>query len=157
RRAEARDPRLVERLDGREHLRLGGAAQAGVEEAPEGDLVGAVLVDVRDAQLRLPEEGVVGAVEDLALLCDRVGPRLQSRAAVGVAEGVGPDLLDHGLEAASDRAEVLDALLPQGPGPVGAARVVAPGPDAVPDPGRVRQGGFGRSRSRPSPASARHT
>jgi hypothetical protein len=48
-----------------------------VQETPECHLVRAVLVDIRNAQLRLPEEGMVGALEDLALFgCRRVLPDL---------------------------------------------------------------------------------
>ncbi len=85
---------------------------------------------------------MVGALEDLALLRDGVDDRLQRRTAIGVAERVGADLVDDRLEAAPDRAEVLDALLPQEPGSVGGAGVLAPMPDQVADPGVVQGGVF---------------
>jgi hypothetical protein len=135
--AQALDARPVECLDRRQDMRLGVATQARVEEPAEGELVVAVLVDIRDAQLRLPEEGVVGALEDLALLRDGVDNRLQRGASVRIAEGAGPDLLDDGLDAAPDRAEVLDTLLPQEPRPVGSAGILAPVPEELADPGFV--------------------
>jgi len=57
-----------------------------------------VLIDVRDPQLRLPQEGVVGAPEDLALLGDRCDDRLEGGAAVSDAEAARRDLLVAQLE-----------------------------------------------------------
>ena len=116
------------------------AAHARVEEAAEGALVVRVLVDVRDAQLGLPQKRVVGALEDLPLLGDRADDGLERRAPVGVAEGARLDLRDHLLDAATDGAEVLEPLLPEKPGPVRPAGIVAPTLDKIPE----RLGGQGK-------------
>jgi hypothetical protein len=126
RRAEALDRLGVDLPDGGDDLLLRVAADPGVEEAPEGALVVGALVDVGDAELGLPQECVVRAFEDLTLLRDGVGHRLQRRAAVGDAEGARLDLGHDLLDAAADGAEVLDPLLPQEPTPVSGPWIAAP-------------------------------
>jgi len=39
-----------------------------VQQVPEGALVGGMLVNVRNTELGLPEESMVGALENLTLL-----------------------------------------------------------------------------------------
>ncbi|KIU01041.1 hypothetical protein QU38_02700, partial [Staphylococcus aureus] len=57
---------------------LGGiAARAIVEQATERPLVVRAFVDVWNAQLGLPQPGMVGALEDLPLFGDRVDNRFQ--------------------------------------------------------------------------------
>ncbi|GAV36263.1 hypothetical protein ROTAS13_03950 [Roseomonas sp. TAS13] len=140
RRTEALDGFGVDLPYGGDNLQLGVAADAGVEQAAEGALVLRVLIDVGDAELRLPEEGVVRTLEDLPLLCDGVDHGLQGRSAVGDAKGPGLYLGHNLLDAAPDRAEVLDPLLPKKPAPVGGAGVVAPA---------RQQGGHHIGRTRP--------
>ena len=72
RRAKPLDALRVNLPDGREHLLFSGATYASVEELSEGSLIEGILVDVWNAQLRLPEKRVVSALEDLALLRDRM-------------------------------------------------------------------------------------
>src|SRR3546814_3642694 len=79
-------------------------ALAFVQEAAEGALMLGVLVDIRDAQLGFPQERVVGALEYLPLLGHGGHHRFQRRAAIGVAEGAGINLLQIGR--ASCRARV---------------------------------------------------
>jgi hypothetical protein len=89
-----------------------------VQQPPEGALVVLVLVDVRDAQLGLPQKRVVRTLEDLPLLGDRRHDGLQRRAPIHVAEASTLDLAHDLPDAAPDRAEVLQALFPQEPGAV---------------------------------------
>ena len=77
-------------------------------------------------QLGLPHERVVGALEDLALLGDRVEHRLEGRTTIRDPERPAVDLLDDLHDPAPDRAEVLEPLLPQEPRPVGPAGILAP-------------------------------
>jgi len=98
--------------DRSQNLRLGGAAAAGLQHPREGELVVAVLVDVGDPQLGLPQEGMVGALEHLALLGDGSDDSLQRRPLVDHSEGVRLDLPDHLLDPAPDGTEVLDPLFP---------------------------------------------
>jgi hypothetical protein len=140
RRTQPFDVFLVELPDGVQDVVLGLAAGAQVQEAPERDLVVAVLVDVGDAQLGLPEEGVVGALEDLALLRDRADDGLQQGALVDVAEAIRLDSLDDLFDPPPDGAEVLEALFPEKPRAVGCPRVGAPALDETPE----RFGGQGK-------------
>ena len=112
--------------NGVEERLLVGAARAHVEELAERELILAILVDIRYPQLRLPQERVIRAPEDLPLLGDGANDRLERRAPVGVPEGVALDVGDHGCDPAANRAEVLETLLPQEPGPIGAAGILAP-------------------------------
>ena len=95
RRSEALDPMAVDSAYGLAHLVGGGAAVAGMEKASERLLIGDALVDVGNAQLGLPQEGVVGTLEDLPLLGDRANDGSQRRTAVGVAKRASVDLADH--------------------------------------------------------------
>lgn len=74
--AESLDPLGVEAPDGVDECGLVRAAGAAVEEPGESEVVLPVLVNVRNAQLWLPEECVIDASEDLALLGDRAHNRL---------------------------------------------------------------------------------
>ncbi len=89
------DAARVEAMYRADHLCLLVAADARVEELGEGQLVLTVLVDVRYAQLRLPKERMVGALEHLPLL--REGPHhgLQRGPPVLAAETVSPDVIHH--------------------------------------------------------------
>ena len=131
RRPEALDPALVEPPDRGEELLLAAAARARVKEPRERELVLPVLVDVGDAELRLPEEGVVRALEDLALLRDRADDRLERRALVDVAEGARLDLRDDGPDSPPDGAEVLEAFLPEEPRAVRPTRIRPPALDEL--------------------------
>lgn len=57
---------------------------------------------------------------------DRADHRLERRPPVQVAEGAGLDLLHDDLQAAPDRPEILEPLLPEKPGLVRASRVRTP-------------------------------
>lgn len=140
RRTQPLDVFLVELPDGAQDVVLGLAAGAQVQEAPERDLVLAVLVDVGNAQLGLPEEGVVGALEDLALLRDGADDGLEQGALVDIAEGIGLDGLDELFDPPPDGAEVLEAFFPEKPGAVGRAGIRAPTLDEIPE----RLGGQGK-------------
>ena len=97
-----------------------------MEKAAEGALIVRVLVDVRDAQFRLPEKGMIGAPENLALFRDAADHRLQRGSPVGVAEAPGIDFFDDRGKAPPDGAEVLESLLPQEPASVGCGGVFTP-------------------------------
>jgi hypothetical protein len=71
------DAQRVEPADGPDDLLRGVAAVAGAQHLRECALVGAVLVNVGDPQLGLPEKGVIGALEDLALFGNRADHRFQ--------------------------------------------------------------------------------
>lgn len=61
--AEPLDGRPVEDADRLRHVFLGIAADAGIEEISERDLILAVFVDIGDPQLRFPHECVVGPLK----------------------------------------------------------------------------------------------
>ena len=113
--AQPLDRALVEPPNGGQDLRLRGATGAGVEEAAEGALVVGVLVDVGNAQLRLPQPRVIGPLEELPLLSHGMYDCLEGRPAVGIAERPDLDLRHHLGDAPADGAEVLEALLPEEP------------------------------------------
>jgi hypothetical protein len=124
-RAEPLDLQPVDRVDVVDDLLGGVAARAVVEQPAERALVLGAFVDVGDAQLRLPQEGVLRTLKDLTLLGDRMDDGLERRPAIGDAERARRDLRYNLLKAAADRAEVLDALVPQEPRAVGGAGIVA--------------------------------
>jgi len=111
-------------------------------------LVLPVLVDVGDAQLRLPQEGVVGPFEHLPLLRDRADDGLQGRTLVDDPEGVRLDLPYNLLDAAPDGPEVLRALLPQELRAIRAAGVVPPPADEGADGFMIKAEHGGRSGGR---------
>ena len=121
----------VETADRGEHRSLLGAAGASIEHAGERELVARVLVDVGNAQLGLPQPGVVSPAEHLPLLGDSAYHRLQGRVPVRVAEGAALDLLHHAENAATDGAKVLQPLFPREPGAAGGAWVVSPAQDQL--------------------------
>lgn len=69
---------------------------------------------------------MVRALENLALLGNGVDYGLQRRAAILRAEAARLDFRDDCLQAATNGAEVLEALLPEKPALIGGAWVVAP-------------------------------
>ena len=75
--SESLDLVAIERSDGLEYLRFRVAARARVEERGERQLVLPVLIDVRDAQLRLPEPRVIRAPEHRPLFRDRADDGLE--------------------------------------------------------------------------------
>ena len=96
-------PVLVEAADGFHNRLPVGATSAGVQETTESELVVSVFVDVGDAQLGLPQKGVVGALEDLALLGDRADDGFEGGTLVDVAERAGVDLAHPAVARDCDR------------------------------------------------------
>jgi hypothetical protein len=107
-------------------LGFAGAAPAGLQQPAECELVGPILVDVRDPQLGLPEKGMIGTLEYLSLLGDTMDNGLQRRTTVRSTEGSGLDVGTDLLDAATQRAEVLQTLWPKEPGPLRAAGIFSP-------------------------------
>jgi hypothetical protein len=125
-RTETFDTTRIELSDRLEQSGFTGAARARVQEATEAQLVLAVLVDVGNPQLRLPEERVVRPLEDLSLLGDRAHHRLERRSPVQVAERAVSDLPDDFLQSTPDGPEVLQSFFPQEPRLVRGARILPP-------------------------------
>ncbi|WP_214675465.1 hypothetical protein, partial [Escherichia coli] len=90
-----------------------------MEQSTEGPLVLRILIDIRNAQLRLPKEGMIGAFEYLPLLRNGAYDRFQRGAPVDVAESSGLDLLDHLRNAPPDRSKILESLVPEKPTSIG--------------------------------------
>ena len=124
--AQAFDANCINALYGGHHVFRAVAVITSVKKVCEGKLITRVLVDVRNPQLGFPEESVVRSLENLALLCHGTNDRLQRGASVGVAKCSASDVLHHLRNASANGAEVLDPLIPQEPGVVGAARVCLP-------------------------------
>ena len=78
-----------------------------MKKPPECSLVIGALINVWNPQLRLPQEGVIGAFENLALFCDRTDDRLQGGAPIDIAKGTSLDFLDNLGNASPDRSEIL--------------------------------------------------
>ncbi len=125
-RSETLDPSAVDLANGFEHIALASAANARVQQAAERLLIFGVLVDVRNAQLRLPQKCMIGAFEYLPLLGNGADDRFQGGTAIGVAKHALRDLRNHLLYATADRAKVLEPLVPQEPVLVGAVGIVPP-------------------------------
>jgi hypothetical protein len=89
-----------------------GAARARRQKSPKSSLVIRTLINVRDAKFWLPEEGVVRALEDLALLGDRPHDSFKRRAFVHIAKCAALDLFDHARDATPNGPKILEALLP---------------------------------------------
>ena len=109
-RPETLDPLAVEGEHEVEQAALVGRVQAPVEEVGEGPLVLVVLVDVGDAELRLPVEGVGGPLEHLLLLGHRLQHRFERRPLVVIPERAAADRPHHLLDAAADRPERLQPV-----------------------------------------------
>lgn len=77
RRPQSLDPDGVQLPDRRDDLSARRAARARVEKVAERALILRGFVDIRNAKLRLPQECVIGALEDLPLFGDRVNDRLE--------------------------------------------------------------------------------
>ena len=116
----------VEVTDRRDDAVVPGAADARVQEPGEGQLVVAVLLDVRDTQLGLPKKRVISAFENLPLLGDGSDDGLQRRIFVHVPECARLDLRDDLGDAASDRPEVFESIFPEEPRLVGRVWVGLP-------------------------------
>lgn len=99
---------------------------SGVEQPSKSALVVGTFVDVRDSQLGLSEESMIGALEDLALFGDRADDYFERRAAVGVAERSRLDLANHFRQAAADGPEILEPVGPEKPASINAAGVGLP-------------------------------
>jgi hypothetical protein len=123
---EALDFQGIDAADLRQDLLFGVAAHACIQQAPEGALIGGILVDVRNAQLGLPQEGVVGAFERLPLLGDRVHHGLERGAAIRDTKSIGGDLGGDLLHAAANRAKVLQTVFPQEPALISPPRICPP-------------------------------
>mmetsp|Transcript_61794 Transcript_61794/g.146106 ORF Transcript_61794/g.146106 Transcript_61794/m.146106 type:complete len:480 (-) Transcript_61794:495-1934(-) len=124
--AQPLDLLRVDALDRVDDRLRGIAAVTRVQQPRKRPLVVGVFVDVGDAELGLPQEGVVRTLEDLPLLGNRAHHRLQRRTTVRVAEGSGLDVLHHLADASADRPEILQPLFPQEPAVVGAVRIGLP-------------------------------
>ena len=123
---QALDALRFERPDCLEHVSLFCAAVASMQQPSKGALIVPVFVDIRDPQLGLPQERMIGALEDLALLGNRGHDRLEGRSSIDVAERAFVDFLDDLADSTPDRAEVLQSFGPQEPGLVRSIRVLLP-------------------------------
>jgi hypothetical protein len=112
RRPEPLDLQPINRVDVADDLLGGVATRARVEKPPESPLIVRALVYVGDAKLGLPQKGVIGAFEDLALLGNGMDDGLERRSTVGDAERAALDFTHHLGDAAADRPEVLQPLIP---------------------------------------------
>lgn len=101
------DGQCIDCPDRRKDLCLFVAAATPGQQASEGPLVFRALVDVRNTQLGLPQEGVVGTLEDLALLGDGMDNRLKRGAAISDAKAAGFNLGNNLLDAPADRTKIL--------------------------------------------------
>ena len=129
RRPQALDGDGVDAMNGVDHAFGRVATLTGVQQARERTLVVGVLVNVGDAQLGLPQERVVGALENLALFGDGPDHYFERRAAVHVAKAAGVDLAHHGSQPAPNGTEVLQPFVPKKPAAVRAARICFPALD----------------------------
>ena len=107
-------------MNGGQYLLFAVAAGASVQELRKRKLVLARLVDVGNAQLRLPEERVVRTFENLPLLSDGLDHCFKGRTLVTTTEGPRLHLRNDLLQAPTDRAEIFEALFPEKPRLVGA-------------------------------------
>lgn len=113
-------------------------AETGVQKVAERALVRFVLVDVGDAQLRLPVERMCRTFEHLFLFGDRREHDLERRAAKVVPESARGNCIDRLLHPAADGAERFHPLLATDePGVVNGFRVRLV---AVDDRGQGRAG-----------------
>ena len=125
-RAQPLDAVLVQLLNRLNQFLFGVAAIARMQQPGERSLMIGILIDVRDAQFGLPEEGMVRPLEDLALLCNRGDHGFEGGPAIGVAECPSLNLIDDRADAAPNGAEVLEALRPEKP------RLICPVPVSFP-------------------------
>jgi hypothetical protein len=123
---QALDALGFERADRLEHVGLLGAAITRMQQPSKGTLIVPVFVDIRNPQFGLPQERMVGPLEDLTLLGNRGHDRLERRSLIDIAEVAFVDLLDDLADSTPDRAEVLQSFGPQEPGLVGSIRVLLP-------------------------------
>jgi hypothetical protein len=91
-----------------------------VKQPCERTLVVGVLVNIGNAQFRLPEKRVIGTLEDLPLFGNRSDNGLQRRSSVRIAKGACVNFLDDGADPAPDGSEILEAFRPEEPGLIGA-------------------------------------
>ena len=133
RRPQALDADGVDAVDGLDHGFGRVAAFAGMQQARESALVVGVFVDVGNAQLGFPQEGVVSPLEDLPLFGDGPHHNLERRASVHIAEAAAVDLAHYGAQPAADRTEVLQAFVPEEPAAVGGTGVSLPALDQGPE------------------------
>ena len=80
------------------------------QKLAECPLVHLVLVNVRDAELRLPVEGMRGALKDLLLLRDAVQHELKGGAPEVVAKSAGAHLLSDLSNTPANTAKRLQPL-----------------------------------------------
>ena len=128
-RPQAFDSPLVELVDGTKNLVFLAATAADIQKAPEGTLVFSRFIDVRNAQLRFPQKGVVRAFEDLPLLGNRADDGLERRTSVGVSEASCLNVFDNLDQASAKGPEVLQPLLPEEPTLIGSTRIIPPPSD----------------------------
>nr|WP_231867887.1 hypothetical protein [Gluconobacter thailandicus] len=105
---------------------FGIAAQTGIKKQPECFLVGRIFVDIGNAQLRLPQEGVIRTLENLALLRNRMDDRFQRGTTIGDPECALGYLGNDLLQTTADRPKILDTFVPQKPALIGPCRIVPP-------------------------------
>ena len=125
-RSKALDLQRIDTTDSRQNFGLGVSADAGVKHVAKGALIDRAFINVRDTQLGFPQKSVIGTFENLTLLGHRMNHGFQRRPAILCAKTATRDLGNHRLQAAPDRAEVLDPLFPQEPGLEGARHVSPP-------------------------------
>ena len=74
---ETLDAARIDTMNGGENFGFGIAAGTCIKKVREPYLILPILVDIRDSQFRLPQEGVVSSLEELTLFCDRANDRLE--------------------------------------------------------------------------------
>ena len=74
---QALDALGFERADRLEHVGLLGAAITRMQQPSKGTLIVPIFVDIRNPQFGLPQERMVGPLEDLTLLGNRGHDRLE--------------------------------------------------------------------------------
>ena len=94
--------------------------------APEGAFFCRVFVNVWNAKFRLPEKSLVGTLQNLVPLGDRMHRGFERRTAIGDSECSRVDLGNNLLNTPTNGSKILDALVPQKPALIGSIGIVAP-------------------------------
>src|SRR3546814_19304663 len=100
------------------------ATRTGVEQVTERPLVLRVFVDIGYAELRFPEKGVVGAFENLTLLCVGMNDRFERRSPVDEADRAALDLTNALATTKPARAQVCNPIYQHHPASGSFARVL---------------------------------
>lgn len=87
-----------------------GRLQTGIQELTKPLLVGFVLIDVGNAELGLPVEGMGGAFEHLLLFGNAAENKLQGGALKVIGEATILDVFDNGPDTTSNATKSFQAL-----------------------------------------------